>query len=306
MSGIGLFLGTLASTIVGNVLQQQQNKALLKQQSDENKGLYDYNNPSRQVSRLKQAGLNPALYYSGGAAGASIGQASTPHTSSGAEFSAAHSGRMTAQKQVDLMESERDVNIAQKKKLEESANKDIAETMTENEVRNALKVKMQADAVDARYKNYKTGYELSGEVAKELGGVNQINTYNEEGQLAEINELGYYFRKYDNEITQGLKNIANTEQDTQLKLATETLTNEKAKVVYQELLNGIKMANADMIRAKAQQLATEFNTGEYINWKTYVELGFKGADLIFNGLNAFTKAGVMRNLQNKVLNEIPK
>ena len=58
-----------------------------------------------------------------------------------------------------------------------------------------------------------------------------------------------------------------------------------------------------MIRARAIKLANEFSTGEFVNWKTYVDLGFRGAELILDGVGAFTKSGVLKSLQMKTYNE---
>jgi len=298
----GMFLGNLTNTLISDRRQLRQNERLMQQQADVNKSLIDYKSPAYDVARLKEAGLNPALYYGGGGSGGQgISGVSQGNTANYAEVMSAKSQIALASKQLELMESEKQVNLAEAEKLKAGASKDIAESQTTNETREAIKTKLGAEALNSRIQNYKSHWELSGETARDLGGEDAINTYDPTGKIVQINELGYYFRKADNEITAGLMEIANKEQNTALAKATETLTNKKAQYYYTELLNEIKKGDADMIRARAMKLANEFSTGEFINWKTYIELGFKGAELIFDGVGAFTKVGVLKNLQLKTL-----
>ena len=64
--------------------------------------------------------------------------------------------------------------------------------------------------------------------------------------------------------------------------ANTLLNNEKAKTVWGEYLNSIAHADADMIKAKAQELLTDYLTGNVINWKSILEMGF-------NGVNSLSK-----------------
>ena len=49
-----------------------------------------------------------------------------------------------------------------------------------------------------------------------------------------------------------------------------------------EYLNSIAHADADMIKAKAQELMTDYLTGNVVNWKSILEMGF-------NGVNSLSK-----------------
>ena len=241
----------------------------MEQQADMNKSLIDWKSPAYDVARLKEAGLNPALYYSGGGAGgAGVSGVQQGNTANTAESTRAKVDMTLANKQLELLDSEKEKNLAEAERLRAGAGKDIADTLTTNETREAIKVKLGAEALGKRIENYKSHWELSGETARELGGENAINTYDPNGQIVQINELGYYFRKADNEITAGLMEIANKEQNTALAKATEALTNKKAQYYYTELLNEIKKGDADMIRARAMKLEKEFGNGEYRDWET--------------------------------------
>ena len=64
--------------------------------------------------------------------------------------------------------------------------------------------------------------------------------------------------------------------------ANTLLSNEKAKTVWGEYLNSVAHADADMIKAKAQELMTDYLTGNVVNWKSILEMGF-------NGVNSLSK-----------------
>ena len=55
--------------------------------------------------------------------------------------------------------------------------------------------------------------------------------------------------------------------------ANKALTDEKTKGYFQELMNATVHAEADKIKAAAIKLASEWGTGEYTNWKTWVDIG---------------------------------
>lgn len=67
--------------------------------------------------------------------------------------------------------------------------------------------------------------------------------------------------------------IAKTWAETNNLEASTILTSEKAKGYWQELLNATAHANADQVKAAATKLAAEHSTGEYTNWKTWVDMG---------------------------------
>ena len=78
--------------------------------------------------------------------------------------------------------------------------------------------------------------------------------------------------------------------------ASEALTTEKRKILWIELMNetmkaqaamkgaeaSLKLAENDAVKSAAIKLATEWETGEYTNWKTWVETAESGTRLIKN------------------------
>ena len=67
------------------------------------------------------------------------------------------------------------------------------------------------------------------------------------------------------------------------------MNNEKAKGVYQEMLNSIVHADADMARAKAQELATDYSTGKIVNWKNVLEAGATAVSAVGGAAGGFGK-----------------
>ena len=71
-----------------------------------------------------------------------------------------------------------------------------------------------------------------------------------------------------------------------------------------EALAAAKNADAHMLEAKAKELATLFETGEYTNWKTWADYAAQGAQMLTDiagrviGFRAGAKA--LRGPQNAV------
>ena len=51
--------------------------------------------------------------------------------------------------------------------------------------------------------------------------------------------------------------------------ADKLLANERAKAIWKELLIAQQHADNDTVKAKASELAVNWGTGEYKNWKTW-------------------------------------
>lgn len=71
--------GSLAGSIIGGINQRKANKRAYDQQLELWRMNNQYNHPSAQMQRLREAGLNPNLVYGQGARGAT-GQATAPST----------------------------------------------------------------------------------------------------------------------------------------------------------------------------------------------------------------------------------
>lgn len=98
--------------------------------------------------------------------------------------------------------------------------------------------------------------------------------------------------------------IYERQQNAAAAKALAELNTEKKKYVYMEALAAAKNADAHMLEAKAKELATLFETGEYVNWKTWADYAAQGAQMLTDiagriiGIKAGAKA--LRGPQNAV------
>lgn len=88
---------------------------------------------------------------------------------------------------------------------------------------------------------------------------------------------GYWRMSPNSMVVKEMNNaIIKTQSEIGQLNAQEALTTEKARGYYQELLNATKSANSEEVKAIAIKLAAEHSTGEYTNWKTWVDMAEKG------------------------------
>ena len=80
---------------------------------------------------------------------------------------------------------------------------------------------------------------------------------------------------------------AKTMAETGNLQAQELLANERAKIMWEELINATKNANSNLMQATAYKLASEWSTGEFTNWKTWTGLAEDAVGLVFDGVKAF-------------------
>lgn len=245
-------------------IQSEANLGLMKESYKEQKTLWDTTNAEAQVAHLKAAGLNPALVYAKGGAGGSTsggggtsvgsGTASDESSRKQADIAAMGMGL-----QMQRIQSEIDVNKS-------IAEKNRAEAQTTEESRTYVIDKLRQEGHGAWLDNIKNQY-----VMGDTGNVVHKNAMT--GKTAYISDSSLFTEQITTDIAKAQAEKGNAE-------AQALLANEKAKGYFQELLNDTLRADSDKIRATAQKLATEFNTGEFTNWKTWADLASQTIKLI--------------------------
>lgn len=110
---------------------------------------------------------------------------------------------------------------------------------------------------------------------------------------------------------QGVQDVINTQaqiyerqQNAAAAKALAELNTEKKKYVYIEAMAAAMNADAHMLEARSKQLATLFETGDYVTWRTWAEYAAQGAQMLTDiagrviGFKAGAKA--LRGPQNAV------
>lgn len=225
-----------------------------------------YDSAEEQVKRLKEAGLNPALMYSGGNAG---GAGGTTGGAQGMAVSSGHASDESARKANDMQSQGMALQLA-KLASEVEVNKSVAEvnkanaglsgarTTTEESQRKLVMENLRQQGIEKWLNNELTQFGLTG---TESGSIRNsvLNWYTSVGNDS------MQFKEMNSAL---LKTIAETEN---VEINTK-LINEKVNGYLQELANGTEQANASMINAAANKLQAEFNTGTDVNWKNIGEV----------------------------------
>jgi hypothetical protein len=244
-----------------DALQQKYQWATMDKQ-------YSMESPAAQVQRLKDAGLNPALMYgSGGGGGA------TSVTAQGTEGASA--SNESERRANDI--AEQGMAIQNQKMQSEIAvnNATAAKLNSEVPVNQARKPQIEAETQGTIADNFRKGIENHIIEATQYNNIQKsydsmITIHNEaDKSLTELNNANLDLnikQKQKQDIIESVK-IAND------KLIAETFKdNEQAKAVWGQLVNATKEADAKVTEAMARKLETEFNTGNYTNWKTWAEM----------------------------------
>lgn len=248
-------------------LQIQANKELANYGMGISKEIFDYTDYENQVKQMKAAGLNPALMY-GHAGGIGTTVSSSAGSASGSQAS-----DETSRKMANIQMQGMGLQI-------QKLNAEIQKTQAE-----ATKAQAEAKKVAEESETISQKRQFEIELLKQQGTASWIQNLREqiknEGELTE-NEIRLYrnpvygttsFQKtgyWNQEVT---TNIAKALAETENQEAQAALTNEKTKGYWNELLNATKNADSEAVKAAAMKLATEWSTGEYTNWKTWVDIG---------------------------------
>lgn len=282
--------------------QYKQQGRLNEQAATTNKDIAKYNKElelemwkdtsyAAQKEQLEKAGLNPALLYGmsggggtttggGGASGVSGGNASDEASRRQAQIAAEG---MALQRRAQV--SQINLTNAQAKKENAQADNLKEETTTETEQRAALIEKLTQEGKGEWLENIKRNIEVSNN--KETGEGNY--------QIFGNKLYGKITVPTDNLFKIGIATeIAQAEADAGNKKAQQILTSEQAKGYWTELLNATAHADSDKIKAAAIKLAMEWETGEFTNWKTWVDLGTNTINNLLEGIKGgidITKSG---------------
>lgn len=95
-------------------------------------------------------------------------------------------------------------------------------------------------------------------------------------------------KKFQDVLT-GQSEQEKNEAEAGFKKAMKNLVTEKQKYLFQELQIALMHGQAHMIEAKARELATQYETGEMTNWRTWVNLGLDAISTVTGGAGKLRK-----------------
>lgn len=263
------------------------NEDLMNKSFGHQKSMYDYTyqkeSPEQQRKLLEKAGLNPALMYgmsgavgTSGSMGSGGANVSMGNVSTESDIRNAKTNEMANALALVRMKSEIEVNKSIADKNQADAENARSNTTTENQIRDyAVEMKKQ-EAINQWIINNRNKY-LDSNQADNMDNKGQISYNAKLDEEHAIDKGSYFDQQISTEIAQAMANAGNQN-------AQAALTNEKTKGYWQELLNETikaqaagKTADAAEVIAAAQKLAAEFNTGEFTNWKTWVQTSLDAA-----------------------------
>ena len=264
-------------------IQLNANRTMAEYSQQLQKGMYDYtyarNTPEQMMNLYKEAGLNPAMMYqgSGGVSGTTTGSANAGSVSGGqASDETARNAAAIQQQGMALQIQKLASGIEVNKSI---ANANNAKATTENAQRDVLVEQIKQAGQEVWLRNLKTDWEMNHPKTSPEDAPTVEMYGNKVYNAASIANNSIYNEQISLGIAKGLAEKGNTE-------AQGLLTNEKAKGYWNELLNATMHAEADKVKAAAVKLATEWETGEYTNWRTWVKTGVEA-------INGVVKAAML-------------
>jgi hypothetical protein len=234
--------------------------------------MWEATNYAAQRKQMEKAGLNVGLMYGKGGGGGAT--------------TAANPGNVSGQK-IDMTSG----NALQGMGMMLQAKQTEAQANLAN---------AQADEIRSRTPTSGNTGDINLENLRQTG-IGQLQDNKLKAWLmsdADVRGGTDYNEKYDYHVSVGEGSQYAKQIDAQLlKTASETnsnlagidLTNQKIAGYWTELLNETKKADAAGIQAAASKLSSEWNTGEFTNWKTWADQAQKSIQAIKGLMNKGTE-----------------
>lgn len=299
LGSIGNVVSNINSWMSGDYTQQsaaQQTYEYGEQAADNalerSKDYYDYTfdktTPEAMVDLYKEAGLNSALMYSGGASGTSGSTASFQGTGAKAD-STDSASRAAMRQQVDTQRKQNELLDAEKENIEADTESKKADTASKDQQGLGQWLENLETEFKRNYNPDYDEYDINEKLTKGGVGSDGNNNFNVSVMKQKRSHERYgdsYYTNYSpatqNMVLDMMNNkqmLANSREENNVKKsmtnANEAITklnNEKADAIWAELNIASINADSNRIEALAKQLSTMFSTGEYTNWKTWSDL----------------------------------
>lgn len=291
---VGMGMGMLDEAIMGNSRRRNQieqqkkltdinvagQKELMSLAQEQQLQMWKDTSYAAQMEQLANAGLNPALIYGGAGAGVTgtvggggigTGEAANEAQQKTADMQAQAMGLQMAKTsaEIEVMKSQAEKNRAE-------AGLSGSQTETENKKRDIFIENLRQQGMGDWLMNLRMQMENSGEMQENEVHLFRNATY---GESTAFQKTGIWNQRETTAIAEAMARAGNQE-------AQALLNNEEAQVVWAKLINAEKMGDAMAMQAEAYKLAAMWSTGEFTNWKTWVDLGKDAVGLVFDGIKA--------------------
>jgi hypothetical protein len=230
--------------------------------------MFDYTGYENQVKQMKAAGLNPALMYGHAGSGgttisSSAGSASGSQASDETSRKIANIQMQGMGLQMQKLSAEIQKTKAEAEKAKAEAEKVTEEKTSISEKRDFEKELLRQQGMEKWLQNLRENIKNSGQLNE-----NEIQMFRNDvlGEYTGFQKTGYWSQEVSANIAKALAEAKSLE-------ALAELNTERKKGYWTELLNATKNADSEAAKAAAMKLATEWSTGEYTNWKTWVDIG---------------------------------
>lgn len=247
-----------------------------------------YRDQTYQAMRkqMEDAGLSVGLMYGGSASGGAGGATSGAPLGATGGAEAGRAASETERRAMELQQAQLGLSLANQRadiKLKEAQVKEVEAKAEEARASAARQTEEKITTIQSRdhlvEKLRNEGWNSwIDAVIKEWQASGEQNTGNmikngRTGHVLYISPDSYLNQREAKNLA---KTISETEKNNELGKAAEALAklnSERANGYWQELINATIAANAQATEAAARKLATEWETGEYTNWKTWVQIG---------------------------------
>lgn len=229
------------------------------------------NSYESQVADLNKAGLNVGLLYggAGGGGGASAGggaQGQGAGNQKGQapnylEIEAIKNERRSVNAQLAQVAAETSKAHAERKQIEAETENIKDQTETSRELTGVQKELIKQQAIEKAIDNVRKDWENSG--GRDQYGEFKDLSYESLGHIIRINKGSVFDEKGAAELAETISRKENNKALSELNTAKKT-------GYWTELMNAVSIADSEKMKAEAIKLAAEFQTGEFTNWKTWI------------------------------------
>lgn len=256
-------------------MQVGANKELADYGMGISKEMFEATGYGAQRDQMERAGLNPALMYGhagagGSTASAGAGSAGSGQASDEASMKMANAQAQGMALQLAKLGSEIAINKAQAKKLDAEASNLDERSTTEKEQRDVMIEALKQQGYGNWLDNIRKDF-LNKPIADDTMEIYGNKIYG----ATSLQKMSAFTQEVSAGIAKGMADAGNAE-------AQALLNNKRAEGYWTELLNAVKHADADAMKAAAIKLSAEWSTGEFTNWKTWVDTGINAVNTITN------------------------